>query len=190
MISDKYGELHAAVRSARYFETEATITATGAASYALPTDWMETVNIDFQYTSTTRRPLRLIPAAERSRWAGQTGDAFRYALEAGNIVLYPNPSSGTYKHLYIPQPTDLSSSADSTSVDVISVHGEKFIINAVAAMARDNGETDNSDVMRDRDQAMDDVLYYAAVRVLENPRTPDPDYRDDILDPAEWWRPR
>jgi phosphatidylserine/phosphatidylglycerophosphate/cardiolipin synthase-like enzyme len=42
-ISEMYGELHGIVADAggRYYETEASITATGASSYALPTDhWL------------------------------------------------------------------------------------------------------------------------------------------------------
>lgn len=190
LISELYAELHRIVRTARYFETEATITATGASGYALPSDHLETIGIDFVYASDgQRRQLTQVPALEKPRWTGLTGEAFHFALEGSNVVLYPNPSSGTYKHLYIPQPTDFSSSADSTSVDVINIDGEKFILWGAASIALHKSESMQQRAIAERDRAMGELQAWAAERVLDNPQrvdvTPLPFYPDE----ADWyWR--
>jgi hypothetical protein len=191
-ISEAYAELHAMLRPARYFETEATITATGASGYALPSDHRQTITVDFLYSSNQRRPLGLITAAERARFAGYTGEAYRYAIEGSNIVLYPTPSSGTYKHLYIPQPTDYSSSSDATSVDVIDEWGEKFIIYAAAVMALDERESDATRAIQEREMARSEIQLMAADRIMANPPRPDTDdtrWPDPYGYPLPWgWR--
>jgi hypothetical protein len=50
LISELYGEMHAAVAEtgSRYFETEATITTTGATSYPLPDGHLSTLGVDFR----------------------------------------------------------------------------------------------------------------------------------------------
>lgn len=186
LISELYAELHRTVRVARYFETEATVTATGAASYALPSDHLETIGVDLVYTSgTARRALRPLPALERPRYVGLTGEAFLYALEAANLVLYPNPGSGTYKHLYIPQPTDYSGSADSTSIDVINIDGEKFILWGVASIAQHKSDASQQRAIAERDKAEQALMAWAAERMLDNPMRVDTGSRMP-LDEGDW----
>jgi hypothetical protein len=115
LVSSMYGEMHAVVSEtgARYFEVEATITATGAASYALPTAHLSTLGVDLRLDSADRRRrLTRINSQERSLLQGLTGEADYYALESSNLVLYPRPSSGTYLHRYIPQPAYVTSEDD------------------------------------------------------------------------------
>jgi hypothetical protein len=186
-ISELYAELHKLVRAARYFETEATITATGASGYALPADHLETIGIDYVDSGGRRRALRPVPALERPRYAGLTGDAFGFALEASNVVFYGNPSSGTYKHLYIPQPTDYSGSADSTSVDVINIDGEKFILWGVASIAQHKSDANQQRALAERDKAERELQAWAAERMLDNPRRVEADPYGAARDDADWW---
>ena len=115
LLSEKYEELHALVseKGARYFETEADL---NLSNLALPTDWMSTVGVDLVLSGSTgpRRPLYgPISVQDRTCLGLTTGDpAIAFGIEAGRMALYPSPSAGTYKHLYLPQPTDYSSAAD------------------------------------------------------------------------------
>lgn len=193
LISEYYGELHALIveKGARYFETEATITATGATSYALPADHLSTIGVDFVLNGTTgpRRPVYgPIAVQHRARLLGHEGTALYFGLEAANIALYPVPSSGTYKHLYVPQPTDLSASGDSTSVDLINVYGEKFVIWGVASVALHKGSASQVRAVDEYNRASAQVEYWATLRALNQPsyRVQEDDLETMVSDPADW----
>jgi len=190
MISELYGELHKVVveKGASYFETEATITATGAASYALPADHLSTLTVSYVVDAAgRRRPLRRVRVQDRAELSGLTGTAYAYALAAANIVLYPLPSSGSYKHLYVPQPTDYSSAGDSTTIDLINIDGEKFVTWGVAAIALHTGDENQQRAMIERDKAYAELEYWATLRALVDPM-PRYDESDDdyLIDPADW----
>jgi hypothetical protein len=173
MISELYGELHGAVAEtgARYFESEQTITATGAASYALPSDHLSTIGVDRVLDSSgSRSPLDQLMVQEGPWFAGVTGHATSWALTAGNIALYPNPISGTYQHLYVPQPADLSSASLSTSVDLINVHGLKMLVWGVASIALHKGEANQQRCMAEREAAKGELIAWAVHRALTMPR--------------------
>lgn len=145
LISERYGEIYAAVVDAGwgYFQSTSDITATGATSYDEP-DSLALISVDFIVNSSTgqKRPLRLLMPQERSLYAGATGEACAYAFAGDQIELYPKPSSGTYRVTYVPQSTDLSAGADNLDVDVINTDGEAALIWGVAAMATDKSEGD------------------------------------------------
>ncbi len=192
LISELYGELHALTveKGARYFETEATL---NLASLALPSDHLTTIGVDYVIDAAgRRRQLKRLPAQWRHAMLGRTGEAFRYALEGANLALYPTPSTGTYKHLYVPQPTDLSAAADDTSVDLINIWGQKFLVWGVASVLLHKGEADQVRAVRERDAAQEQLEYWATQRALldPNPRVVDDDEDDLFADPAEWrfWR--
>lgn len=192
LINEVYGELQSllAEKGGRQFESTQTVTGTGAASYALPTDHAKTVRVDFVMDSAGRlRQLIQLRVQDRSRWVGLTGDAFAYELAGATIALYPKPASGTYKHMYIPQPVDISAYADATTVDLVSVDGEKFVIYGVAAIAKDKSEADLQFVLHERDAARKRLEEWAALRVFNEPPTPfqrDADFDDAVFDPADW----
>jgi hypothetical protein len=189
LISSHFGEMHAVVSEtgSRYFETDATITATGAASYALPSDHFSTIGISRLINSAGQLSrLRKLGAQRRVFFAGLTGDARYYALEGSNIVLYPKPSSGTYKHLYIPQPTDYSLSADSTTLDVINVYGEEFIVWGVASVLLHKGEADQIRALKERDRMRDELKAWAVARVISEGEQQFVDDDDFPLSEADW----
>lgn len=173
LISEVYGELHGAVSDtgARYFEREATITATGAASYALPDDHLSTIGIDRVVNAAgNRRELDELMVQERVLFAGQTGDAWLWAFTGTNIALYPTPASGTYMHIYVPQPTNLSSFGDGTSVDVINNDGLKFLVWGVASIALHKGEANQVRAVAERDRALQNLVAWAVRRAMTMPR--------------------
>ncbi len=182
LISEYYADMHALIaeKGARYFESEATITANNSASYALPADHLSTIGVDRVLNGTTgpRVPVHgPIAVQERTRLVGLTsgGPAHYYGLEGPNIALYPVPASGTYKHLYVPQPADLSTSADATVVDLISIYGEKFVIWGVASVAQHKGSGSQQRAVDEHKKASDQLEYWACLRALNQPsyRVPD-----------------
>lgn len=173
LISEKYGELHGVVADAglAYFETTADITATGASSYALNAAVLSVVAVEYIVDSTTgrRRRLRLLMPQERAPWGGTTGEAEAYAFTGTSIELWPRPSSGTYRVTYVPQSTDLSSSADATDVDVVTADGEAFLIWGVAAMAKDKSESDLRFALQQSERAKERLQTWALNRALHEP---------------------
>jgi hypothetical protein len=171
-LSELYGEMHAAAVDvgARYFETEATITATGASSYSLPSDHLATVGVDYEDSAGNRQPLVELMVQERWAFGGVTGQARLFAFTGTSIVLYPTPSSGSYKHLYTPQPTDYSSAADSTSVDLLNTHGLSFVVWGMAALAMHKGDDNQQRAMFERDAAKERFIEAAVKRALTMPR--------------------
>jgi hypothetical protein len=189
LIFEYYGEMHALVveKGARHFEAEDTITATGAATYALPANHLTTVGVDHILSGTTgpRRAVHgPIAAQERARLmslVSVTGAARYFGLEGPNIALYPVPSSGTYKHLYVPQPVDLSTAADSTSVDLINIYGYRLVLWGVASVAQHKGSASQQRAVDEHKRASDQLEYWACQRALLQPsyRVQEDDCYDD-----------
>ena len=192
MISEVYGELHGAVSEtgARYFETEATITATGAASYALPSDHLSTIGVDYVVNAAgARRPLAELMVQERSQFLGVTGTAWLWAFTGTNVALYPSPSSGSYKHLYVPQPDDLSAEGGGTVVDLINNDGLKFLVWGVASIAMHKGDDNQIRAIDERDRAKAGLVEWAVRRALVMPKrrqVSDIDLNSDALRLATW----
>jgi len=189
MITEVVGELHGITveNGARYFETEATV---DLGDLTLPEDHLSTIGVDLVVDSAgRRRQLRPLRAQHRSGWVGQTGEAQRYALEGGSLALYPVPSTGTYKHLYVPQPADLSTAADQTTVDLITIWGRKFVVWGVASIAMHKGEDNQLRAIAERDAAREQVAFWAVQRKLHDasPRVvDDEDDGDGPCDPGDW----
>lgn len=193
LISELVGELHGAIADTgcRVFETEVTITANGAASYALPSDHRDTIGVDLVVDAAgSRRALDEIMVQERAGVLGLTGEANYYELAGSTIALYPKPSTGTYKHLYIPQPADLSGSSDATTVDLVTTDGLAFVTWGVAVVAKDKGEAELITAMRERDRAKERVIAWAANhRSVVNPRRRITPEELSDYDAADWrWR--
>lgn len=98
------------------YRTEATITATSNTSaYALPSDWLGTLAVDFT-SGSLREPLKRLQEQDRNRFIFDTGQSRAYRVIGSNIVLYPTPLTGqTYTHIYLPTAPTLSSTG--TSID-------------------------------------------------------------------------
>lgn len=170
LISEKYAEMQALVseKDPTYFAVEATI---NLSTLALPADYLSTLSVEhvFDIATDRRRPLDgPVSVQDRARLVGLStgGPAFFYALDPATIALFPTVTTGTYNHRYLPQPTDYSSSADSTAVDVINIYGRKFVIWGVAAIARSKGGEDPTFALGQEKLAHDQLEYWACQRAL------------------------
>ncbi len=189
LISEVYGELYQIIADAgsRYFESEATITATGATSYDEPDDLLYTIGVDY-VNGTRRRPLDELMVQERHALTGRTGEAFYWDHPDDQIVLYPAPASGTYKLLYVPQPPDLTSYADGDYLDVGCTAGLRFLVWGSAVIAKDKGESNAVTAIRERERARQDLEMWAANLALTNPRHRTVRDLDTVpRDPSDWY---
>jgi hypothetical protein len=203
LISEQYGHVYSVVvkQGMRHFESTQVITADGSESYALPDDHDQTIGIDRVLDGTGRKTdLGELMIQERNAWSGQTGDARAYSIVGQTVVLFPRPSTGTYRHVYVPQSPDISAYADDSTVDVVTADGEAFLINGAATKAlMKRGE---GDLMmycaKERDAAEERFVEDVMLRALVNPRrrvlvsSPGDVFGDEWGlhdDPASWsWR--
>lgn len=189
LVSEYFAELLmlATEDGARHIESEQTITASGASSYALNADYLSTVRVDYVLDAAGRVvELEQIGPQEEPDWLGLTGTASKFVLVNSAIKLYPKPLSGTYKHIYVPQPTDLSSAADATTVDVFNIWGERLIVWGVASVAKHKSESDQRRAMSEYNRAREEVMVWAAQLALTAMRKPIVREGEIYADPADW----
>lgn len=136
-----------------------TPTITGATDYALPADYLATIGVWYiEGESTTRlRHMDNVERALSTAVSGTTASKYRIfelGEATGNdltdkrIELYPNPSSGTYKHVYVPF---LSFSADTDVLDDgLGWHEYVVLDVAIKVYLRDN--LDASQLMMERER--------------------------------------
>lgn len=176
-LSTAYAELYAILVESgmRYFESEDTITADGNHSYALPADFLTSIGVDYEISATSgeRRYLQPLMVQERNMFTGvgSANQAIGYSLTGSNIRLYPTPASGqVYYHVYVPQPTEHSASADGTSIDVVTPDGEAFITWHMAFRALSKEQSDTADSRNEREAARARVTSWAILRAINEPR--------------------
>lgn len=196
-ISTWFGRVHKTVTDtgARYFETEASV---NLAALALPSDHYQTIGVDLVLDSAgRRRELGELMVQERNIFIGMTGDAIAWALAGVNLALYPTPTTGTYKHLYIPQPTKYGSAADATSVDLCTTDGLEAVGWGVASVALHRGESAQQRAVDESGAALARLKEWAVERAKGMPKrqviTHVNTRRSDIhgaWNPAAWrpWR--
>lgn len=193
-ISSAFGELYSilAASGLRYFESVDVIATDGSAAYALPADHLATIGVDYVVNAQgERRQLAELMVQERNVFSGMSGasDAICYALAGADLVLYPTPPSGqTYEHVYVPQPAELSASADGTSIDVVTPDGEQFLLWSAAVLALAKEESDVSVAAGERERARMRVEEWAALRSLNTPRRPVVDEGFTFAEPGDWRR--
>jgi hypothetical protein len=172
LISEQFGHLYTDVVKAgwSYYDTTSTITANGAASYALPSDNDVIIGVDRVLSTGQIYQLDELMTQERNAFAGLTGDAAAYRIVGQTLVLLPRPTSGTYTLWYVPQSPDISSLADTSSVDVVTADGEAFLIYGVAAKAAAKLREDPSLHLAERDAAEQRFIEDVSQRALMNPR--------------------
>lgn len=131
-ISDEYTRLYAAYVQAEpdRFRTETTISGiTGTSAYALPSDWLATIAVDY-VSGSVREPLARLQENDRNRYTLSVGPSRAYRVIGTNVVLYPTPLTGqSYTHIYLPTATALS--AVGTSIDCRLGH-ERYLQFCVA----------------------------------------------------------
>lgn len=173
LISEQYGHVYSRVVQSgmRYFEATSTITASGASAYPLPDDHDATIGVDRVLDSSGRTvQLDELMVQERNAFSGSSGEAAAYSVVGLNLVLYPNPLSGSYVLTYVPQSPDLSSLADTETVDVVTADGEAFLIYGVAVKAVAKRKEDPRLLIAERDQAEERFVADVDLRAMQNPR--------------------
>lgn len=178
-LNSVYGQMHGILceTGMRYFESEATVTSDGGASYALPPDYLSTIGVDYEYTTAgARTQLAEMMAQERNVYTGQSAgnsQARGWAVVGQNLTLYPTPpASQTYYHVYVPQADDLSTLVTSTEVDVVTPDGEQFLRWGMVVMAKAKEESDARLALAERQAAEGRLREWATLRALNNPRRP------------------
>lgn len=108
-----------------YGETTATVTGTGAETYTLPTDWKSTIAVKYQDGDVWVPLLRIAPSAD-NEYEPLDGDPLVYRLSGNNLKILPAPGSSiTLTHVYITQPTNLTT---APTVDVINAIGHELVL--------------------------------------------------------------
>ncbi len=166
-IDEVYGDLyHTVVDGAgEYFQTTHDFTADGSESYDEPDDHLSTVGLERVTDAGKRFPLGRLQPQQRHRFGATTGTkAEAYALIDGSIYLYPNPSSGDYQLLYIPQPPDITDFEDADVIDVVNIYGAQFLVYGVAALVLAKSESDQRGWMARQERAEKKLQIWAAKR--------------------------
>lgn len=163
----------------------------GGGLVALPADHLSTTGVYYVDAGGYWTSLEELMAQERHAFSGptQTQPAIAWALQGTNLVLYPRPPTGqTYKHVYVPQPTDLSAAADGTSVDVVTPDGEDYLVWTMAMFALAKEESDTSVCERYRLAAQERLQEWSTLRSLNNGRRPVLDDGPWLADEGDWRR--
>ena len=159
----------------RYYEKVQTIDAAllvangdGGAYAALPIDYLGTVGVDYQVATNERRQLAELMAQERNFFGGVSAQEARaYSLVGNNLVLYPTPpTTHTYQHIYVPQPTDYTDLATNTPVDVVVPAGEDYIVWGACIMAWAKEESDTAVAERGLARARERIMEAAQNRSI------------------------
>ena len=188
-ISASYAELYdILVQSGLIYFTPSTqtITANGSETYALSSDYYGTIRVD-RLDGGDYLPLEEYMIMERHRHENNGGnDASVYSVQGSNISLLPAPSSGTYRHTYIPAPADLTASADSATVDGVSGWEEYIVVDAARKMLQKE-ESSTTGVERDLLRLKERIEEMAQNRAWSTPRRI-VDVRGNSVDRVDWWR--
>ncbi len=191
-ISASYAELYDILIQSGlvYFTpTTQTITATGVETYALPAGYYGTVRID-RVEGSSYLPLVEYMITERTNYENNgTGLAAAYSIQGSNVSLLPVPSSGTYRHIYIPAPVDLSDTTlypDSTTIDGVSGWEEFIIVDAARKMLQKE-ESSTIALERDLGRLKERIEEMAQNRAWASPRRVT-DVQSSRVDAMDWWR--
>tara|TARA_Y100000593_G_scaffold14361_1_gene27173 strand:- start:6151 stop:6774 length:624 start_codon:yes stop_codon:yes gene_type:complete len=188
-ISASYAELYdLLVQSGLIYFTPGThtITASGSETYALPSDYYGTVRVD-RLSGSDYIPLVEYMITERTSYENNGGsNSIGYSVQGANISLLPAPSAGTYRHIYIPAPVDLTASADSTTIDGVSGWEEFIVVDAARKMLQKE-ESSTVAVERDIARLRVRIEEMAQNRAWATPRRV-VDVQGDRFDAIDWWR--
>jgi hypothetical protein len=108
---------------------------------------------------------------ERDVLLGISGSEARaWCLSGVTLQLFPTPTTGTYKHVYVPQPTRYNTSADSTSIDVVTSDGLEAIGWGVASVALHRSESMQQRAIDESTAAFKRLKEWAVQRSLTMPK--------------------
>jgi hypothetical protein len=168
-----------------YTPTSQTITGNGSETYALPTDYYGSVQVD-RLSGGDYFPLSEYMITERYKYENLGGDALTYSPQGSNMSLLPAPSGGTYRHIYIPAPVDLTAASDVTTIDGVSGWEEYIIADAARKMLQKE-ESSTTAIERDLTRLRARIEEAAQNRAWATPRRVT-DVNDKATAGADWWR--
>ncbi len=187
LLNCSYNELYGLLvtKSLHRQETSYVLTLTGAAEYAMPSDFFALIGA-YRTVGDDMVPLERFP--DKFQPGTRSGDAMMYRVHGTRLVLYPIPSSGTYTVVYIPLPGVMTDGTDTMD----GVLGwEEFVVidTAIQVLDKEESNTMHLEVKRDRIlRRINDESQ--AVEFTETPRILN--VRDgwrSISDPADWTGP-
>lgn len=155
------------------------------ASYAIPTDFYKLRKVEILISGSDFRKLypHDLDVAHRYTSTGLS-QAYRYRLQAGNLVLVPTPTvAGTMRIYYIPFAARLTS--DSDTFDGINNY-EELVIQLALKRCKAREELDTSDIEREIERLSQ------RVRQSSDGRDAEPFYLDpngppiEDIDDEEW----
>ena len=186
-INDSYKELYAMLLRSSLLrsETNQTITLTGATTYAVPADYLATLNV---YRSENQTYVRLRRADLRDRPFGLGligGEAYEYRVANGTLELFPTPGTGSYIHSYVPLPNTLA--LDGDLVDGVLGWDEFIVIDVAIKMKHKEGD-DIRGLSFERERIKERIADEAALQEMtETYRIRSRRGRGSFVDPADIW---
>lgn len=160
---------------------------------ALPSTHFSTVAVDYKYDATNWWPLDEIDEREIYDYQWPGSYACSYLLDGANLTLYPLPAVGTYRHVYVPAPADLTT--DGQTVDGVSGWEQAIVLETAILCQLKDPTADVIALVRERD-ALDARLDEEAQlrnlhrhkRMVRSPRSRRLDYDGTgrAFDPADW----
>ncbi len=149
LINTSFNELYGLLvrHSLQRAESVQTVTATGAGSYALNSDFFALLGV-FRVEGNSK--IRLPRHDHRVRPStGTVGPATTHRLVGMTCVFNPTPTSGTYEIVYVPVPATVED--DDDILDGV-LGWEEYIVVDVAIRVLMKEESDVSDLQRERDR--------------------------------------
>ena len=169
--SSMFGRLHAAVvpTGARVYEVDV---ALDLDNLAVPADHYMSIGVDIFRNGRFYRELPELMIEERNdlSTSNTSTEAAAWALVGNNIRLYPTTTRGTYKHIYVPQPPDLSTAADDTLVDVLTSAGRDLVEWGTASVGLHRDNSSQSRALTERNEAEERLIEWAVHRSLTQPK--------------------
>lgn len=180
LINTAYNELYGLLvtKSLHRAETTYNVVTDGSAGYTVPVDFFGLIGV-YRTEGEDKIPLERFP--DKFRPGTRTGDATMYRISGSTLVLYPNPSSGTYELVYIPVPAELS--ADDDTLDGV-LGWEEFVVLEAAICCLEKEESDTAKLEYKRDRILKRIQDEAAAveftetARVESVRALDREYRD------------
>lgn len=174
MVQDALTRLHSFYVKADpdMFRTEVDYTADGSASYDLPEDWFSTVGVDYVQSSTTKVQLDRVQEADHTYYDAMTGSyAVGYRCIGDQLYLYPKPSSGTYRLIYLTDPQLITDSTDE--IDCRMGH-DVYLEMLVARWLLEKEESYDGRFERQIKEIEENLTEEANMRYLRDPVTMSP----------------
>lgn len=155
-------------------ELEQVITADGSAYYAFPTRYFSTLDVYYD-PGGSQDMVRLHRTSNRSRpRTTNIEHAESYGTTSSGLVLKPAPTTGTYRHFYIPSPLKLVETVSDANTEVATVNypmgWEEFLSVGAAIDCLSKEETVNPELNKKIAQIERRIEHEASLREYsENP---------------------